>query len=142
MDKEKMKNEQPEKETETGGDYAYKTVLRGKQNSRTLSVGALAVSILSVLLFAYSWVAIILGVAAVVMAVLSRKNIGYFDNLSLVALIVAIFGMVFGVTGLIFEYLVENTDYFENFMKEYGKYFGKTGSDINIARIYADINSV
>ena len=82
--------------------YAYKNVIRDKQHRRTWSVISLALSILSVLLTYFSWVGLVLALASVVCAIVSRKNLGYFDKLSLGSIIVSIFGIMFAVTGLVF----------------------------------------
>ncbi len=82
--------------------YAYKNVIKDKHHRRTWSVVSLALSVLSVLLTYFSWVSLVLAVASVVCAVVSRKNLGYFDKISLASIIVAIFGVMFAVTGLLF----------------------------------------
>lgn len=89
---------------ENGGEsgYVYKKVIKNKEQRRTWSVGALALSILSVSLSFLPWLGLVLGLASVGAGVISRKNLGYFDKLSLAALIVAIFGVVFSITGIAF----------------------------------------
>lgn len=89
---------------ENGGEsgYVYKKVIKNKEQRRTWSVGALALSILSVSLSFLPWLGLVLGLASVGAGVISRKNLGYFDKLTLVALIVAIFGVVFSITGIAF----------------------------------------
>ena len=89
---------------ENGGEsgYVYKKVIKNKEQRRTWSVGALALSILSVSLSFLPWLGLVLGLASVGAGVISRKNLGYFDKLTLAALIVAIFGVVFSITGIAF----------------------------------------
>ena len=89
---------------ENGGEsaYIYKKVIKNKEQRRTWSVGALALAILSVSLSFFPWVGLILGLASAGAGIISRKNLGYFDKLSLAALIVAIFGVVFSITGIAF----------------------------------------
>lgn len=87
---------------ENAQEYAYKNVIKDKQHRRTWSVISLALSILSVLLTYFSWVGLVLALASLGCAIVSRKNLGYFDKLSLASIIVAIFGIMFAVTGLIF----------------------------------------
>ena len=89
---------------ENGGEsgYVYKNVIKNKEQRRTWSVGALALSILSVSLSFLPWLGLVLGLASVGAGVISRKNLGYFDKLTLAALIVAIFGVVFSITGIAF----------------------------------------
>lgn len=109
---ENLKEQQMASDGES--EYAYKTVIKDsskdKRNRRTWSVVSFALAILSVLLFYFSWVGLIFGIASIGFAVWSRCNIGYFDKLSLVGLIAGIFGVVFAVSGLFFG------DIFTSFM--------------------------
>ena len=95
----KVDNEAPKTES----DYVYKTVIKNKQNRRTWSVVSLGLAVVSVLSFSLSWFSLIFGVLSVGAAIVSRKNLGYFDKLSLAGIIVGIFGVVFSVAGIIFE---------------------------------------
>ena len=104
-------NEQSAANAEQDGEndnYVYKNVLQDKQHRRTWSVVSLALSILSILLVYFSWVGLILSVAAIACAAVSRKNIGYFDKLSLFGLIIGIFGTVFSLSGIIFVDLIKS----------------------------------
>ena len=94
---------------DTGDDvnYVYKNVMQDKQQKRTWSVISLALAILSILLVYFSWVGLILSLAAVVCAVISRKNLEYFDKPSLFGLIIAIFGVVFSLSGIIFADVIK-----------------------------------
>ena len=83
-------------------EYAYKNVIKDKQHRRTWSVAALVLSVLSVLLTYFSWVGLVLALGAGGCAAMSRKNLGYFDKISLAGIIIAIFGAMFALTGLIF----------------------------------------
>ena len=89
---------------ENGGEsgYVYKKVIKNKEQRRTWSVGALALAILSLSLSFFPWVGLVLGLASAGAGLISRRNLGYFDKLSLVALIIAIFGVVFSITGIAF----------------------------------------
>lgn len=89
-------------------NYAFKKVLKtkNKENRRTWSVVSFCLSILSIIFFYFSWVGLICGLLSVGAALLSRKNIGYFDKLSLAGMIISIFGVVFSVCGLIFAELI------------------------------------
>jgi hypothetical protein len=91
-------------EEQSGNEYAYKTVIKkDMKNRRTVSVISLIIAVLSLLLFLFSWVSLILGLASVGGAAFSRKNLGYFDKLSIAAIIVGIFGVVFAISGIIFK---------------------------------------
>ena len=90
--------------TESGEDseYAYKRVIRKNEQRRTWSVISVALAALSIVLIYFSWVSLVLGLASVGAAVIFRLKLGYFDKLSLTALIIAIFGVVFSITGIAF----------------------------------------
>ena len=77
-----------------GEEYIYKKVMLDKQHSRAWSIASLTIGIVSLLLFRFIGVGIALGILAIVFALLSRRNIGYFDGLSLAGLIIGIFGVV------------------------------------------------
>lgn len=88
--------------TEGETDYVYKKVITTKENRRTWSVLSLIFAILSVVSFYFSWLSFIFGVIAVGFAILSRKNLGYFDRLTLAGIIIGIFGCVFSLAGIVF----------------------------------------
>ena len=86
---------------ETGDDsFVYKAVMKGEGNKRTFSVVSLILSVISVFLFVFPWVGIVLALLGVVFAVLSRRCLGYFDSFSLAGLIVGIFGIVFAIASI------------------------------------------
>lgn len=87
-------------------NYAYKNVIPDKQHRRTWSLAALGLAILSLLLSHFSWIGLILGLISIAATVVSRKNLQYFDKITLAALIVAIFGLVFSLTGIIFADII------------------------------------
>ena len=98
-------------------EFAYKKVLGVKSNTRLYSVISICLSILSVILFFLPIGGIICGVLGILFAIFSRKNLGYFDNISLWGLIIGIFGTVFSVMGLIFVYALSDTEFYKSFMK-------------------------
>ncbi len=63
--------------------------------TRAWSVAALVLSIISILCCCVYWLGLFTGVCAVVCAIVSRRTLGYFDGLSVGAIIVSIFGIVF-----------------------------------------------
>ena len=92
---------------ESGEDYAYKSVIKKDlKNRRTVSVISLVLAVLSVILFRVPWVSLIFGLLSVGGAAFSRNNLGYFDKLSIAAIIVGIFGVVFALCGIIFANLL------------------------------------
>ncbi len=84
-------------------EYVYKNVMDGKQNKRTWSILSFVLSLASIVFCSVPVVGIILGLVAIGAAVLSRRNIGYFDGLSLAGLMIGIFGVVFSITAIILK---------------------------------------
>lgn len=121
-------NENGQNESYNGEDYIYKKVMLDKRNSRAWSVASLSLSIFSLLCCCFvDWLGMILSALAIVFAIISRKNIGYFDGLSLAGLIVGIFGIVFGIASIILGQLMVNNEYFEEFLKEWENYLNENG---------------
>ena len=94
----KVNNEMNENESE----YAYKIVADNKPNRRTLSIISLVFSVLSVVSVFVPWLGLVFSLISAATGAFSRKNLGYFDKLTLAALIIDIFCFVFAVVGLIF----------------------------------------
>ncbi|MBQ8303262.1 MAG: hypothetical protein IJX97_06975 [Clostridia bacterium] len=102
------KNNEPNVEKEES-TYAYKNVInKEKQNRRTWSVFSLLFAIASVFTFIFSWVSLVLGFISVGCGVVSRKNLGYFDGISVAGIIIGIFGIVFALAGLIFGNIISS----------------------------------
>ena len=111
-----------EKKEASEADYAYKTVMDGKRKSRSWSVASFTVSVASLICCCFvSWVGVVLSTLAITFAIISRKNIGYFDGLSLAGLIIGIFGAVFGVASIIFGYIIESSGVLDEYIKELEK---------------------
>ena len=121
--------------------FVFKNVINARQNSRLFSLISVVFSGLSILLSVFPWIALILGCLGIVFAVISRKNIGYFDNLSLAGLIIGIFGTVFAAMGLIFVYFIENSEFYEKFIKVLGLESG-SGADGIPEEIYGNSDFV
>ena len=102
-----MNNSQNEEKNLGDSEYAYKTVMDGKGNSRVWSLVSLICAVFSVCLCFLPWLGLVFGILSLVFAIVSRNNIGYFDSLCLWGLIVGIFGIVFGIGTLAFEYILE-----------------------------------
>ena len=116
FDYEEKKEEEQSSEGEN--EYVYKTVMDGKHNSRIWSVASLIIAVISLLCCCLGWASLIMAVIAIVFAVVSRKNIGFFDGVGLAGLIVGIFGAVFSLTFLLAEVFIVNTEYFREFVQE------------------------
>ena len=117
---EELKNENEAQEKE----YAFKAIMNGKQNSRVWSALSLAAGIISIVFSYFSWFALICGIIAVALAVFSRINLGYFDGIAIAGLITGIFGIVFGLAGVIAYHVLEATGSYDRFISELGKIFG------------------
>ncbi len=85
-------------------EYAYKTVMRnGRPKTLGWSVASLVTGIVSVVCCCLGWVGFI-GIAAIVFAVIARRQLGYFDGMAIAGLILGIFGVVFGFAMLMLLY--------------------------------------
>ena len=101
-------------------DYAFKTVLKnGRPKTMGWSVAALVLGIVSVVCCCFGWASLILGVLAIVFAVISRRSLGYFDGMSIAGLILGIFGIVFGVAAIIGAFLLPEDFIPQDFFQDY-----------------------
>ncbi len=92
-------------------NYVYKNVIEDSKNSRIWSAVSVGIGALSIILCFIPIVGIIFGFASVAFSVISRRMIGYFENLAIGGLIVGIFGTVFGIAYAVFDFLLKNTDF-------------------------------
>lgn len=121
-------------------DYAFQTVMRnGKPKTLSLSLASIIMGILSVTFGFLGWSGIILGICAVVLAILSRRRLGYFDGMSVGGLILGIFGFVLGISIVIAVNFLITEEMLDEFFEEFKKQFeegeppqvpGDPGSDI------------
>ena len=117
-------NEEFNYKESTEEEYLYKSVIEGKKKSRVWSVVSLICSIISLLCCCFPVMGIVLGILAIVFAVVSRSSIGYFDGLAIAGLIVGIFGLVFSVA----IFVIANSPWFAELLKEYEEYEKSQGS--------------
>ena len=106
---------------QNNNEYAF-NVLNSKGKPKTLgwSVASMVTGILSVVCCCFGWTGIIFGIAAIVLSVVSRKSLGYFDGMSIAGLVVGIFGLVFGVAITYTVYFnPEFAEQFNKIMEEY-----------------------
>ena len=115
MNDENKKNNGSETQ---GDDFLYKTVMDGKEKSRVWSVASCAAAVISILCSVFPYPAIVLGALAIIFAIFSRRNIGYFDGLALAGLFIGIAGVVFGAGGLFFNYFAENSEWYKQLMEQ------------------------
>jgi hypothetical protein len=99
--------------------YAYQDMMQYK--SRGWSVASFVLSIISVVCCCAWYVSCVLAILAIIFAIVSRRNLGYFDGFSVAGLVIGIFGLVFSlfvgflaVSGIITEFTQE----FENALEE------------------------
>lgn len=96
-------------ENEEGGeqDYAFQTLnRRGRPKTLGWSLASFVLGIVAVATSAFGWSSLILGIAAIAFAIVSRKVLGYFDGKSLAGLILGIFGGVFGAVMIIYTFTI------------------------------------
>ena len=101
----------------------YKTVTNGRRKSRGWSVAALVLSIISIVCCCYPIIGLTCAAVALVCAIVSRKSLGYFDGLTIAALICAIFGLVFGIFTIISDAILMSNPEFKQWYDEYMKQF-------------------
>ena len=111
---------------EHNDDYLFRTVTgTGRRKTYSWSLAAMICGIISVICCT-GYVGIILGILAVVFAGISRKNLGYFDGMSIAGLVLGIIGFVLSVALIIASFSVDSSfyeEYFEEFWTEYEKQF-------------------
>jgi hypothetical protein len=84
-------------------EYAFQMVTRnGKPKTKGWAVASMVLGIISVVCCCFGWSGILLGVGAVILAIVSRRNLGYFDGMTIAGLILGIFGFVFGTMIVIY----------------------------------------
>ena len=87
------------------------------QKTRAWSVVALVLSVLSILLCLVYWLGLFAGVFAVVCAIVSRRVLGYFDRISVAAIIISVFGIVFSAVVTYFTLLFINNPEFARILR-------------------------
>ena len=98
--------------------YAYKTVMDGVPRSRGWSVASMVLGILSVLCCCITYGGLVMAALAIVFAIVSRRNLGYFDGMAIAGLVLGIIGSVFGIMTIVSDiYLSANPELFENYLK-------------------------
>ena len=99
-------------------DYAFQMLTRnGKPKTRGWAVASMVLGILSVVCCCFGWSGILMGAGAVILAIVSRRNLGFFDGMTIAGLILGIFGFVFGATILIYTYTLP-PEFWEEYFKE------------------------
>ena len=116
----------------TEPQYAYKTVMDGVPRSRGWSVASMVLGILSILCCCLTYGGLIMAVLAIIFAIVSRRNLGYFDGMAIAGLVTGIIGLVFGAMTVMGEmYLSANPEFLEEYLKQLESFeseFGGTTS--------------
>lgn len=103
-------------------DYLFQMVTgRGRRKTYGWSLAAMICGIISVLC-CFGYTGLIFGVLAIVFSVISRKNLGYFDGMSIAGLVLGIIGLVLGIAIIIAVNTVDEEllkEYLEEYLKEY-----------------------
>ena len=110
-------------------DYAFETLMRnGRPKTFAWSVASMVIGIISLVCCSLGWSGLMLGAAAIVFSIVSRRKLGYFDGMSVAGLILGIFGLVFGLSTLIvFNFLITE-EMMEEFWQEYYKQLEDAGT--------------
>ena len=97
--------------TDGSEEYAFQTLdRRGRPKKLGWSVASLVCGIIGAFTASFGFSGIILGVCAVVFAIVSRRILGYFDVKSIAGLIFGIFGAIFGAAMLIYAATLDEED--------------------------------
>ncbi len=89
---------------------------------------SLIFGIFSVVCCFVGWAGLTTGVIAIVLAVMSRRHLGYFDTMTVIGLILGICGAVFGILTIAFAILLTT----EEFMIEFEKIIDDLGGEIDL----------
>ena len=105
MNDEKRENESTalaEVKPDNEADRAFAIVNeKGKPKTLIWSVVALICGIVSLVLSTLGWAGLIVGVVAIIFAVVARVKMGYFNSYIIAALICSIFGFIFSTASII-----------------------------------------
>ena len=112
---------------QSGGGYNYGEpekinvgdMMTNGRKSRAWSVASFVCAIVSIICCCIPVAGLVFGGGAILFAVISRINLGYFDGFSIAGLIVAIFGVVFCVSAILFT----GSEYYKQFVEEFSKSF-------------------
>ena len=129
-------NYQVQNPSDGEGQYIYSQTpnLNNSNPSRAWSVAALVLGILSIICCCSYVITAVMVVMAIACAIVSRKNLGYFDGLSIAGLITAIFGFVILVSNLVVDvfFADEIARYIEEYMYEYMEMLEEMGYEVDM----------
>lgn len=94
-----------------GEEYAFRTLdRRGRPKKLGWSLASLICGIVGAFTSSFGFSGIILGICAIVFAIISRRILGYFDGRSIAGLILGIFSFIFGGAMLIYAATLDEED--------------------------------
>ena len=114
-----------------GSDYLFQIVTNnGRRKTYSWSLAAMVSGIISVVCCFTGYAGLIFGVLAIVFAIISRKNLGYFDGMATSGLVLGIIGFVLGLALIIASYTMDEElkKYIEEYLEEYEKTLPDTDS--------------
>ena len=115
---------------QNGQEYAFQMLTKnGKPKTKGWAVASMVMGIISVVCCCFGWTGLFMGAGAVILAIVSRRNLGYFDGMTIAGLILGIFGFVFGATIIIYT-LTLPPDFWEEYFKELENMPGNDASGI------------
>lgn len=102
-------------------DRYYEIFNKDKPKKMIWSIVSVVLAISSVVCCFFGWIGLIIGVIAVGFSLISRYSLKYFDMLSIIGLIVGIFGIVFGSVcfawAIVFGEGIIESIFFGNFLE-------------------------
>ncbi len=102
-------------------DYAFQTLMRnGRPKTMGWSLASLILGVISIACCCLSYAGVIFGIAAIIVAVIARRSLGYFDGMCIAGLLLGIFGVVFGVAMIILIESIPEEEW-QKFLEEYMK---------------------
>ncbi len=106
-------------------EYSYNQVnMPPKPKTLGWSVASMVVGILSVVCCCFGYTGIIFGLGAIILSIVARKSLGYFEGMSIAGLVLGIFGLVFGVS--IVWNMIFNSEFID-YMNQYYEEFYNSG---------------
>ena len=77
---------------------------RGRRKNKGWSIASVALSALSFFTFIFGWSGLVFGLAGIILAIVSRVKLGYFNTWSIAGILVGIFGIVFSSSMIFISY--------------------------------------
>ncbi|MBE6537121.1 MAG: hypothetical protein E7673_04125 [Ruminococcaceae bacterium] len=101
-------SEENESELKESEERYYEVFNKDKPKYMLWSLISAILGGVSIICSFFGWGGLIVGAAAIAFSVVSRISLKYFDKISIVGLILGIFGIVFGAAVIVVGILVEN----------------------------------